>query len=78
LQQHFYLHTTILWFNGYVTITKHRAQYIKRPGMKAAAKKLGCTYHHLRRVAIGAVKSPALFARYKALQNQSPANPLTP
>jgi hypothetical protein len=51
---------------------------IKRPGLKAAALELQCTYHHLRRVVAGERKSPELLARYHALKNQSPANPLTP
>ena len=45
--------------------------------MKAAARELGCTYHHLRRVAIGKAKSPALLARYHALKRQSPVTPQT-
>jgi len=46
-----------------VIITK---RYKKWPGLKAAAKALGCDYAHLRRVVNGNVSSPALLEKYHA------------
>jgi hypothetical protein len=47
-----------------VTITTK--PYRKWPGLKAAAKVLGCNYAHLRRVVAGKVVSPALLEKYQA------------
>lgn len=44
-----------------------KRDYRKRPGLKAAAKQLGCTYQHLRLCVIGQRKSHSLMQRYENL-----------
>jgi hypothetical protein len=45
-----------------------RKQKIRRlPGVKAAARELGCDYSHLRRVVLGLRESRSLMRCYRAL-----------
>ena len=46
----------------------NRRKTRRLPGMKAAAKDLGCDYSHLRRVVLGLRESRSLMRRYTALK----------
>jgi hypothetical protein len=48
-------------------LTPQRKIYQRRPGIVAAAKSLGVTYSHLRRVVAGERPGRNLLARYKTL-----------
>ena len=47
-----------------------RRSYVRRAGLLAAAKALGCNYSHLRRVVCGERTSRSLMNRYRAWKRQ--------
>lgn len=48
-------------------------KYVRRPGLVTAARDLGCTLSHLRRVVIGERESRSLLRRYRAWKKQQRA-----
>jgi hypothetical protein len=46
-------------------------KYRKWPGLKAAAKRLGVSYGHLRLCLLGESQSPRLVSRYQALTGET-------
>jgi len=49
---------------------KRKRKSVLRPGWFSAARELGCTYSHLRRVLLGERESKSLLARYNALKRE--------
>lgn len=55
-----------------------RRSYVRRAGLLAAAKELGCDYSHLRRVVSGERTSRALANRYRSWKRSKQPQPPTP
>jgi hypothetical protein len=56
----------------------NKRSYVDRPGLAVAAKLLGCSYTHLRRVVAGKRSNPGLLSLYQQLSPASKASTTSP